>query len=113
MVTAVEKSGNSTEDQPRTDWYLYIIRCGDGTLYTGITTDVKRRFGEHQTSGPKAAKYLKGRGPLRLMLDFRAGDQETASKLEYRIKRLSKREKEKLIRHPQTMKAIIARINSD
>lgn len=47
------------------------------------------------------------------MLDFRAGDQETASKLEYRIKRLSKREKEKLIRHPQTMKAIIARINSD
>ena len=102
-----------TVAQPRTDWYLYIIRCGDDTLYTGITTDVKRRFGEHQASGPKAAKYLKGRGPLQLMLDYHIGDQKTASKLEYRIKRLSKREKERLIRHPKTIKAIIARINLD
>jgi len=44
------------------NWYVYMIRCGSGAIYTGITTNVDRRFAEHQTSGPRAARYLRGRG---------------------------------------------------
>ena len=50
-----------------TAWFIYIIRCADGSLYTGITTDVSRRFAEHARSGPRAARYLRGRGPLTLV----------------------------------------------
>ncbi len=48
------------------NWSVYILRCGDGSLYTGVATDVARRFGEHQSQGPKAAKYVRGRTPLEL-----------------------------------------------
>lgn len=57
------------------NWYVYIIRCGDGTLYTGISTDVERRLVEHQEGGPKASRYLRGRGPLQLMLKLHACDR--------------------------------------
>jgi putative endonuclease len=90
-----------------TIWYLYMIRCGDDSLYTGITTDVDRRFSEHQGGGPRAARYLKGRGPLRLMLKLNAGSRESALKLECRIKGLSRVRKETLIRHPETLQQII------
>jgi len=46
------------------DWYLYIVRCRDGTLYTGISTDVDRRLAEHRQGGNAGARYLKGRAPL-------------------------------------------------
>ena len=90
-----------------TDWYVYIIRCGDGTLYTGITTDLDRRLAEHQEGGPKASRYLRGRSPLQLMLKLHAFDRATALKLERRIKRLSRAQKEALIQHPETMHKIV------
>ena len=86
-----------------TAWHVYMLRCGDGTLYTGITTDVDRRLAEHQEGGPKAARYLKGRGPLQLMLTLSACDRGTALKLENRIKGLSRARKEALIGHPETL----------
>ena len=58
-------------------WYLYLVRCGDGTLYTGISTDVDRRLAEH--SGGKGARYLRGRGPLALARKIRVGDKARAS----------------------------------
>ncbi len=88
-------------------WYLYIVRCKDGTLYTGVTTDVERRFAEHQNGGPKAARYLKGRGPLQLVYRTKAGARRTALKLEHRIKGLSKVQKEKFIKHPETRRRLI------
>jgi len=88
-------------------WHVYMIRCGKGTLYTGITTDVERRFAEHQSSGPRAARYLKGRGPLRLVFSVEAGDRAAALRLERGIKRLSKARKELLIRHPESLRKII------
>lgn len=88
-------------------WYVYMIRCGKGTLYTGITTDVNRRFAEHQTSGPRAARYLKGRGPLRLVLTVDAGNRTTALRLERRIKRLTKTGKEALIQDPESLRMIV------
>ena len=71
---------------------LYIVQCADGTLYTGIATDVARRLEEHR-AGPKGAKYLRGRGPLRLLLATEVGDRATASRLEYRVKQLPRTRK--------------------
>ncbi len=76
-------------------WQLYLVRCADGSLYTGIATDVDRRFNEHQTG--KGAKYLRGRGPLTLVYRTPAGDRAQALRLEYRVKRLPRCEKERLV----------------
>lgn len=75
---------------------LYIIRCADDTLYTGIAADVGRRISEHE-SGPRGAKFLRGKGPLRLEFVEQVGDRAIASTLEYRVKQLSKARKEALI----------------
>jgi putative endonuclease len=69
-------------------WSVYLIRCGDGSLYTGIATDVERRFSEHVEQGPKAAKYLRGRLPLDLVYRKEIGNRSEASKEELRIKRM-------------------------
>lgn len=78
-------------------WSVYIIRCGDGTLYTGITTDVIRRFEEHSSGSPKSAKYLRGRVPLALVYTREMGTQSEALLEERRIKRLSREQKCRLI----------------
>ena len=79
------------------DWYLYLIRCHDGTLYTGISTDVDRRFAQHQRQGATGSKYLKGRGPLILVFQKRLGIKSLALKVERRVKKMSKGRKERLI----------------
>ena len=75
---------------------LYIVRCADGTLYTGIATDVEKRIAEH-ADGPRGARFLRGKGPLELVFAAAAGDRATASRLEYRVKRLPRSEKLALI----------------
>lgn len=77
-------------------WYVYLIRCCNGNLYTGITTDVSRRLSEH-VSGKKGAKSLRGKGPLILIYQKKIGCRSAALKEEYRVKRLSKKEKELFI----------------
>ncbi len=80
----------------KSKWYLYIIQCNDGSLYTGITTDVQRRFNEH--SGSKlGAKFLRGKSPLTPRYSTSVGNKSDASKLEYRVKKLTRIQKEKLI----------------
>lgn len=74
-------------------WSLYIIRCRDGELYTGVTTDVNRRFVEHQGGGPRAAKYLKGKAPLQLVYQELVGSRSEALKREIQIKKLSRQQK--------------------
>ena len=77
------------------NWYLYILRCGDGTLYTGITTDVEKRLTAHRAG--RGAKYTRGRGPLELVYREELPDQSTALKREHEIKSMTRQEKEKLI----------------
>lgn len=72
-------------------WYLYILRCGDGTLYTGITTDVEKRLEQHRSG--KGAKYTRGRGPLELVYQEECGSHSNALKRELEIKKLSRAEK--------------------
>lgn len=79
-------------------WSLYMVRCGDGSLYTGISNDVERRFEEHSQGGPKSAKYLRGRGPLELVYKKVVGSRSEALVEECRLKRLSKSDKEQLLR---------------
>jgi putative endonuclease len=84
-------------------WSLYLVRTNSGALYTGITTDVARRFSEHQAGGIKAAKSLKGKGPLVLELQVEVGDHSRALKLEYKVKKLSKNKKEELLNTPELL----------
>lgn len=80
-------------------WFVYMIRCVDGSLYAGVATDVRRRFEEHSGGGPKAAKYLRGRGPLVLVYTQATDSQSEALVEEHRIKRLKKSDKEALLTH--------------
>jgi putative endonuclease len=76
-------------------WHLYMVRCREGTLYTGIATDVARRFSEHQGNSNKAAKYLRGRGPLELVFEKIIGtNKRVALSVEYQMKNLPKSRKE-------------------
>ncbi len=79
-------------------WKLYILRCGDGSLYTGITTDVEKRLDAHRSG--KGAKYTRGRGPLEIVYREECGDHSAALKRELEIKALPREEKEKLIDRP-------------
>lgn len=76
-------------------WKLYILRCGDGTLYTGITTDVPRRLAAHRSG--KGAKYTRGRGPLELVYQQRCGTHSEALKRELEMKALSRSQKEEFL----------------
>ena len=72
-------------------WYVYILKCGDGTLYTGITDDVSARLQAHREG--KGAKYTRGRGPLELVYQEEAENHSAAAKREWQIKQLKKQEK--------------------
>ena len=77
-------------------WYLYLVRCSDGSLYTGISTDVERRFAAHTAN--RGARRLRGRGPLELVYSRALGDRSMASRVEHRVKQLNRSDKERLIR---------------
>ena len=77
-------------------WYVYMIRATDQTLYTGITTNVERRFAEHQ-SGRAGAKYFRGRSPEQVVLVESGYDRSSASIREAQIKKLSREQKLELI----------------
>ena len=81
-----------------TIWHLYMLRMPSGMLYTGITTDVVRRVAQHQAG--KGAKALRGKGELELVFHCQVGDRSMALRLEYRVKQLSKKQKEELIVNP-------------
>lgn len=77
-------------------WHLYLVRCRDGSLYTGISTDVARRLDAHRSQ--RGARRLRGRGPFQLVYSRAIGDHGSALQVEYRVKRLSRAAKERLVR---------------
>ena len=80
-------------------YYLYILKCADKSLYTGITTDLKRRLAEHNgLSLKKGAKYTAARRPVKIIYSKKYKDRSRASKEEARIKKLSRIQKMELIR---------------
>lgn len=84
-------------------WKLYILRCGDDSLYTGITTDVQRRLQVHRSG--KGAKYTRGRGPLEVVYMEECGDHPSALKRELELKALTRQQKEEFLEKQRTPEA--------
>tara|TARA_B100000212_G_scaffold331977_1_gene299734 strand:- start:2009 stop:2266 length:258 start_codon:yes stop_codon:yes gene_type:complete len=79
------------------DYFVYIVECSDGTYYTGITTNIKRRLLEHNYSF-KSAKYTRSRRPVTLVYSKQVGSRSEAQKEEYRIKKLNRAQKQRIIK---------------
>ncbi|MDH5472591.1 MAG: GIY-YIG nuclease family protein [Gammaproteobacteria bacterium] len=80
------------------DWFVYIVRCADNSLYTGIALDVERRVEEHNNNNRLAAKYTRARRPVALVYSETVASKSEAARRESAIKQLSKEEKECLIK---------------
>ena len=76
----------------KSNWKVYIVECADGTYYTGITTDTERRLLEHNYSF-KSAKYTRSRRPVKLVYEEDSQNRSTASKREYEIKKMKRKDK--------------------
>ena len=76
-------------------WFVYLVRCSDGTLYTGIARDVAARMAQHEAG--RGARYTRGRGPLTLCATKRCRDKSEALRLELSIKRLTRQAKQQLM----------------
>ncbi|MCF6340748.1 MAG: GIY-YIG nuclease family protein [Sulfurimonas sp.] len=81
----------------KNNWFIYILKCSDDTLYTGITIDLDRRLDEHNNSS-KGAKYTRIRRPVELIYSEMVDNKSLASKREYKIKKLSREQKLELIK---------------
>ncbi|MDH3687983.1 MAG: GIY-YIG nuclease family protein [Gammaproteobacteria bacterium] len=90
------------------DWYVYIVRCGDGSLYTGIAKDVERRVAEHNGSNLLSARYTRTRRPVELVYQEGLETRSDASRREHQIKQLTKEEKEVLINQANTTRHVPA-----
>jgi putative endonuclease len=77
-------------------WTVYLLRCGDGTLYCGITNDLPARLAAHRQG--RGARYTRGRGPLRLLFSEPAADRGSALRREHQLKQLDRAEKLRLVR---------------
>ncbi|MCK5394516.1 MAG: GIY-YIG nuclease family protein [Gammaproteobacteria bacterium] len=82
------------ETQP---WFVYILRCADNSLYTGVTTDISKRLDQHNGADKNGAKYTKARRPVELVYQEPSASRSEACKREYVIKSLKKSQKESLI----------------
>lgn len=86
------KTNNST-------WYVYLLRCADNSLYTGVCTNIEQRLYEHNHSNIKGAKYTRTRRPVALAYCEQQKDRSSACKREYAIKQLTKAKKEQLVKN--------------
>ncbi|MCH8060534.1 MAG: GIY-YIG nuclease family protein [Proteobacteria bacterium] len=94
------------------EYSLYLLRCADGSLYTGIAVDVEKRIAEHE-EGSRGAKYLRGKGPLRLVFEQTIGNRAIASRFEYRVKQLGRSQKEALIDGQATLREVLSNSGCD
>ena len=84
---------------PDTDWWVYLVRCSDRSLYTGITTDLVRRVAEHNGEQPGGARYTRARRPVVLAWSERCDSRSAAQRREAAVRRMSPRQKDRLIDH--------------
>jgi putative endonuclease len=86
-------------------WHVYLARCADGSLYCGIARDVAARIALHDAG--RGARYTRGRGPLVVVLTRRCPNKGLALRLEHAIKRLERTDKERLVRSPSRLTAMV------
>ena len=87
-------------------WSVYLIRTGNGDLYTGVTTDVTRRVAEHRSG--KGSRFLRGRGPLEVVYCRRIGERSLALRLEHALKRCNRTDKEAIVAARTSRKRLLA-----
>lgn len=103
----MNEKATTMQDAPSPDWFVYMLRTAGGMLYTGITTDTARRLAQHQAG--KGARSLRGKGELSLVYWCKASDRSVALRWEYRIKQLSKMQKERLVHdQPESVARFLA-----
>ncbi|AUT60126.1 GIY-YIG nuclease family protein [Paraburkholderia terrae] len=86
-------------------WFLYLIECSDGSVYTGIATDVQARFDKHCSGA--GARYTRSRKPVRLLASFELADRSSASRAEYRVKQLAPAQKWELASGARTLESVL------
>jgi len=96
-----EPSAAEAGQEDTSQWSVYVLRCADNSLYTGVTTDLRRRLDEHNGLVKNGAKYTRNRQPVALVFQENADSRSAACKRESAIKRLSKSQKEALIEKSQ------------
>lgn len=96
IITQTETDLDSSAQAEPAEWFVYMIRASDESLYTGITTDVARRFNEHGGHA-KGARYFRGRQPLEVVLTEQYADRSLASRREAEIKKMPRKDKLNLI----------------
>ena len=84
-------------------YYVYVIECQNGALYTGITDDLARRMAEHASRGKKSAKFTRANPPIALRAAWETADRSAASRFEYAIKQLKREQKLQLIAQPHLL----------
>ena len=100
---------NKTFPAPR--WHVYVVRTGDGALYTGIATDVERRLAEHRADGGRGARYLRGREPLEIVYRRKIGDRGLALRVEWRLKRRPRADKQAIVSGRLSRRALLRRLD--
>ena len=94
-------------------YYIYMVRCSDDSLYTGIAADLGRRLREHVQKAPAAAKYTRSRTVEALEMAWTAPDRAAASRLECAIKRLTREKKLRLIAQPALLPALLPQLSGE
>lgn len=102
----------SSGDDSHAPWWVYVIRCSDNTLYTGIARDVEKRLLQHGRATGAGAKYLRGRGPLQVVFSRQVAGRSVALRVECAIKRLSRSRKEELLENGGVFDLIVAKYTS-
>lgn len=90
---------------------IYLVRCGDGSVYTGIAIDVERRLAEHD-GHRRGSRYLRGKGPFELLLQREIGSRSLAQRIEHRVKRLPSVEKSDIARLQQRITTMIEELSA-
>lgn len=88
-------------------YYTYMLRCKDNSIYTGMTSDLERRFKEHISKEEKCAKYTLNHTAVNIEMAWESETRSQASKLEYYIKTLTKVQKEKIIKNPAELNTLL------
>ncbi|MEO0972061.1 MAG: GIY-YIG nuclease family protein [Pseudomonadota bacterium] len=101
------------ERVPDSSWFIYFVRCAGGEIYTGIATDVTRRFAEHEANGTRTVRFLRGRGPLTLVAHAPAGSRSDALRLERRVKGLPRARKLAMLVDEATLRQALKAVATD
>ncbi|ATG75784.1 endonuclease [Zobellella denitrificans] len=98
---------NDTDTAEAHGWFVYLLRCRDHSLYAGISLDPERRCREHNQRQSLASRYVWARRPATLAWQQEVADKSTALKLEYRLKQLTRKQKEQLLQDPEDWRQLL------